>query len=434
MENIKGVVEKFKEKRILIIGDVMLDKFTHGEVTRISPEAPVPVLRKTDEKFFPGGAANVAYNISSLGARAILCGVVGEDSDKDILLKILEERNIETSMVLTVPARPTTTKHRFLSGSNQILRLDNEVVENLSVEIEYRLLKFIKRAIKSCDGVVLSDYAKGLFSLNLTQKIIEMVKKQGKKVIADIKPVNKELFMGVDLVKPNLKEAREMTGQVTLQEIGEALVGYFKSDVIVTQGAEGMSIFTLSKAFNVPTKKIKVFDVSGAGDTVMAVVALGLVSGLSLEDVATMANYAGGIVVQKPGTATVTAEELLSPFQGEHHLEEVYTVPKIWGFEKWLENNEKYCSKLLALKSGYQCSLHYHKIKDEMFLVTKGHVRMEVDDKVLHMREGNFIRIIPGTVHRFRGIEDSEILEISTHHMEEDSYRIKGEESRRVEA
>lgn len=433
MDDFKKALGKFKDQKILVIGDLMLDKYSFGDVSRISPEAPVPIFLKKSEKYVPGGAANVAANLSALGAQVLLCGVIGQDKSGEVLVQILEENNINTKLILSVNTIQTTVKNRFLSGNNQLLRVDEEDTLNIDNKLEKRLLTLLNEAIASSDGLILSDYNKGFFSKELTQEIIKSAKKHKKVIIADIKPANKELFEGVDIVKPNLKEAKEMSGQSEIEKIGKELVGFFHSSVVITKGEEGISIFPkVGKPEHLSTKKIKVFDVSGAGDTVVSVLTLGLVSGLGLKDAAFLANYAGGVVVQKLGTATISAEELQSAVHGGNHIDEVTLIPKLWGYEKWLENNEKYCSKLLSLNQGYQCSLHYHKIKDETFLIIKGYVRMEVGKEILYMKEGSFVRITPGTLHRFRGLKDSEIIEISTHHMEEDSYRVKGEESRKV--
>lgn len=430
---VKKALGQFKRKTVLVIGDLMLDQYTFGEVSRISPEAPVPILRKTDEKFLPGGAGNVANNLSSLGAKVVLCGVVGDDRYKDKLLGMLSERGIQTHAVFVHKKRPTILKHRFVSGNNhQLLRVDDEITDNLEIEEEQQLLERIEKELQRVDIIILSDYAKGLFSKSFTQQIIKLAKKQKKLVLADAKPKNKDYFIGVDVITPNRKEAQEMTGTKNVDEAGKRLVSYFGADVLITKSDEGVSIFEKNgKSKEIPTRKIKVFDVSGAGDTVIAVVSLGLVSNLDLEDAAWLANYAGEVVVQKPGTAILTIEELASTLKDQHHVEAVDIVPKLWGYEKWLENNEKYCSKVLFVKKGYQCSLHYHKVKDEMFLLTQGHILLELGKEVIHMRQGNFVRIPPGVSHRFRGIEDSEILEISTHHREDDSYRL--EESRKVD-
>lgn len=425
-------IREFTGKKILVIGDIMLDQYTFGDVSRISPEAPIPILRKIANKFVPGGAANVANGLVSLGAKVVLCGVVGNDHSKDILFDILKDEGIDTSAIYIHRKNPTILKHRFIAGGyHQLLRVDIERTDNLEAAEEKKLIHAVEKAVIQCDVIIFSDYAKGLFSSELTPTLIKIAKKHKKKIVADIKPSQKSLFKGVDVITPNLKEAKEMSGLDDLGAIGESLITYFGSEVLITRSEEGMSVFRKDGSRkDFPTRKIKVFDVSGAGDTVIAVVTLGLISGLALEESAFLANIAGGIVVQKPGTAAVTREELESALQHENHLEAVEIVPKVWGHEKWLENNEKYCSKLLSLKKGYQCSLHYHKIKDEMFLVTKGHIRLELGKRILHMREGSFVRIPPRTLHRFRGIEDSAILEISTHHSEEDSYRI--EESKKV--
>lgn len=432
-KKVEKAIKEFKNKHILVVGDVMLDQYTFGEVSRISPEAPVPILKKIDEKFVPGGAGNVASNLASLGAKVTLCGIVGNDFYKEMLLRLLADQGIDTAPILTIASRPTICKHRFVSGSNhQLLRLDIEENNPLDLSQEKKLISPLEKTVKAVDAIVLADYAKGVFSQHTAQYIIKLAKKNKKRIIVDLKPLNKALFKGADVITPNRKEAQEMVGVDNLQEVGKNLVRYFEGDVIVTKSQEGMSVFKKDGTrTDLPTRKINVFDVSGAGDTVSAVVALGIVSGLDIRDAAWLANYAGGIVVQKPGTAVITVEELEASLQEERHIEAVEVLPKVWGYEKWLENNKKYCSKLLFLKQGYQSSLHFHKLKDEMFLVTKGHVRLEIGKKVRHMRNGNFVRIRPGVLHRFRGIEESEILEISTHHKEGDTYRV--ESSRKVQ-
>lgn len=433
VKDIRKALPQFKKKHVLVVGDLMLDQYTFGEVYRISPEAPVAILRKTDEKFVPGGAGNVAANVAALGAHAVLMGVVGNDYYKDMLFSTLEELGIATGRILVHKRKPTILKHRYVAGNNhQLLRVDIEETEELESNIQQELLSNVEKELKKVDIVILADYAKGIFSQWLTPKIIALAKKSKKRIIADAKPQNKMVFQGVDVVTPNIKEAEEMADTTDQVEIGKRLIAFFGGDVLVTKAQEGMTVFKRNgKSKDLPTRKIKVFDVSGAGDTVVSVIALGLASGLDIEDAAMLANYAGGIVVQKPGTATISVEELTFILEDDHHLESIDIVPKVWGYEKWLENNPKYCSKLLFLREGYQCSLHYHKVKDEMFLVTKGHVRLELGKKIFHMRAGNFVRVLPETPHRFRGIEDTEILEVSTHHREEDSYRL--EESRKVD-
>jgi D-glycero-beta-D-manno-heptose-7-phosphate kinase len=433
-KKIKQALSQFKDKRVAVVGDVMIDWYTFGDVKRISEEAPIPILAKTSEKFVLGGAGNVAANLSSLGARVHLFGIVGDDRNASLVLDLLKDKNIGAGGIIKDASRPTVVKHRFVSDAgHQFLRVDGEKNHSLTEHDENKLAELIAAALDGVDLIVLSDYAKGIFSENLAAKIVAIAKTKNKLIAADFKPQNKEKFIGVDLISPNLREAKEMTGKEDIEEIGAVLREYFDADVMLTRGGDGISVFMRHDGSHhpIPGRKIKLFDVSGAGDTTIAVAALGIVSGLDLRLAATIANIAGSIVVQKPGTATISFEELSSGVFLGHHIDSLEMVPKVWGYEKWIENNEKYCSKLLSLNEGYQCSLHYHKIKDETFLVIKGHVRLEAGGEVIHLREGDFKRISPGTRHRFAGIEDSLIIEISTHHDDGDSYRL--EESRKMD-
>lgn len=437
--NPKEAINNFKNKKILVIGDVMLDRYTEGSVERISAEAPVPVVKKTNDRYVLGGAANVAGNLSSLGAKTALAGIIGNDARKITALKLLKESGIATNAIFTDDRKPTAVKQRIVSAGHQILRIDDESETELSEKEEKDFFgKMILPEIKNCDAVILSDYAKGLFSESLSRKVIDSAKENRKPIIADFRPKNKKKFIGADVITPNTKEAEEMTGFSQtggMEKIGALLVKHFSSHVLVTRGENGVDVFTKDGGSkHIPAKKVRVFDVTGAGDTFAAVAALGIASGLNIENAAHLANVAGGIVVQKPGTATVTLEELLQHAADTgmgQHVDAAKFVPKLWGNEKWLENNDKYCCKILTLKKGFQCSLHYHKIKDETFLIQSGLVRLEIGDEIKIMSPGNYIRILPDTPHRFRGLEDSEIIEISTHHEDSDSHRI--EESRRLE-
>lgn len=425
-------VQDFKHKKVVVVGDIMLDAYTFGDVTRVSPEAPVPVLKKHENKYVLGGAANVAHNAGTLGSKVVLCGVVGNDGERETVLKLLAEHGIGSSGIVVDERRPTTVKHRFITNGHQLFRADTESTDVLSPEAAEHLYKHIEVEMSGAHVVVLSDYAKGVFSHDFTRRVIDLAKQKGIKIVADIKPANKEFFKGVDLITPNFKEAKEITGLSSATDIARELLRGFSAAVFITMSADGIYAADQSGASElVPTQKVKVYDVSGAGDTVTAVAALGVASGLDIVSLAKLANLAGNIVVQKPGTATVSAEELIAHLAETNHVDGVAIVPKLWGYEKWLENNDQYCSKILSINRGYQCSLHYHKIKDEMFLVTKGYVRVELGSEIMFLRPGNFVRVTPGVPHRFRGMEDSEILEISTHHEESDSYRI--EESRKVE-
>jgi rfaE bifunctional protein kinase chain/domain len=434
MITIQEAIENFKKIKIAVIGDVMLDRYTFGTVDRVSPEAPVPVILETSEKFTLGGAGNVANNLAALGATVFVAGMVGEDEAGLLVKRQFLERNINVEALAVFAHHPTTEKHRIVSEDNhQFLRLDREEKKNLTLEEENSLYDLIVPAVKQCDAVIFSDYAKGFFSEQFARKVVALAKTEKKIMLADFNPKHKSYFMGVDIVTPNLKEARELSGLQDIEEIGPWIVREMGVHAVVTRGGEGMSLFQREDASHhyVPGKKIRVFDVSGAGDTSIAVLALGIAVGLDIKDAVMLANEAGTIVVQKPGTATLSPEELMAVAGSSNRIENIAIVPKVWGYEQWIQNNEKYCCKILGLNKGYQCSLHYHKNKDETFIVTSGHVRMELGGEVTHLRPGSFVRVPPNTPHRFAGIEDSLIMEVSTHHEDSDSYRI--EESRKMD-
>lgn len=408
----------------------MLDRYTTGDISRLSPEAPAPVVLKRHERSVPGGAANVACNVASLGGTAILAGVIGNDADGAELLALLRAQKINCDGVVTEDSRPTTVKHRIMAGDrHQIMRVDSESTDPLMAEVGSRLLEAVAQGILSADIVVFSDYAKGVFSRDVAMRLISAAHASGKRMIADFKPANREYFLGVDVIEPNLKEAREMAGEIDPDAAGRRLADICGADVVLTMGGDGMGVFRRDgSSQRLPGEKVPVVDVSGAGDTVLATLALALAEGMDLLDAASLANRAGAAVVQKPGTATLSREEVLSDIGAGGRIAGIPIVSKLWGSEQWLENNDRYCAKFMSLKRGYQCSLHYHKEKDEMFIITKGHVRFELGDEIMHLRPGDFVRVLVGTKHRFRGIEDSEFIEVSTHHDDADSYRI--EESR----
>lgn len=424
----------FAGLRIVVIGDIMLDRYTFGDVERVSPEAGVPIVLQSADKFTLGGAANVASNIAALGATPILIGVLGDDPAGQILQELLQAQRISHHSLLRIPGRRTTEKQRIVSGENhQLLRLDRETAAPLSPEQQSQCLALAARRIAQSDAVIFSDYAKGFFDECFAQSLVAIGRREKKLMLADFNPRHKKYFLGVDLITPNLKEARELTGLHEVEHIGPHIVREMSSHAVITRGGEGMSLFTYPDAshFHAAGRKIRVFDVSGAGDTSIAVMALGMSAGLSLPDAVILANTAGSLVVQKPGTATLTVEELASLHAPGNHVDHVKLVTKLWGYEQWLENNEKYCCKILTLKKGYQCSLHYHKIKDEMFLVTSGHMQLELGTQIMHLHAGSYVRIPQNTPHRFAGIEDSIFIEVSTHHEESDSYRL--EESRAMD-
>ncbi|MBD3259014.1 cupin domain-containing protein, partial [Candidatus Woesearchaeota archaeon] len=341
---------------------------------------------------------------------------------------LFNNKGINPKGLLIDKTRPTIVKQRIVSGNHQqLMRLDYEDAKPISQELELNLYSFIANNIDTIDVIVISDYAKGLVNKNLVKKIIDLVASKNIPIIADPKPKNKNCYRDVTLMTPNFNEAKIMSdSNGSLEEIGNALINKYNSNILITRSSEGITLFekdgTLS---HFPTKKIKVFDVSGAGDTVVAVSALGLASGLNMKDIANLANIAGRIVVQKPGTSTLTVEELKESLISSNVNAIRKKIEKKWGHEDWIVNyeNANYCGKRLVLKKGYQCSIHYHKIKSEVFYINQGCVLLQAYGEEKLMKLGDSLLIEPGTKHRFIGLSDAEIIEFSSHHKDEDSYR-----------
>lgn len=307
------IIDKFKGKSVAIIGDVMLDKYIWGEVERISPEAPVPIVSVNKENYVPGGAANVANNISAFGAKAYLVGIVGKDEAKKILENELKKNKISSSLIEDV--RPTIQKVRVIVQNQQLLRIDYEDKKYIEEHVESKIIDLIEK-IKKIDVIIISDYGKGIITKNLIKYIVKFAHERKIKVVVDPKPKHTDYYKDVDVITPNTKEAMEMTkmsvsSERDIEEIGFCLYEKINSNIIITRGKDGMTLIKKDKTkYNIPTKVKEVFDVSGAGDTVVALLALCLSSGCDLYDAAYIANHAAGIVVGKIGTATTNVDEL----------------------------------------------------------------------------------------------------------------------------
>lgn len=286
----------FKDKKILVAGDIMLDKYISGEVERISPEAPVQVVNVNKEKYLLGGAGNVCNNIAALGCKTAIAGAIGNDQAGEKIMQILKEKNIDTKLV-EKNKKQTTQKVRIVSQGQQLLRIDYETIEKTPAKIED----------EGFDIIIISDYAKGYVTKESVQKMIQT----GKKVIIDPKPKNKEQYKGAYLITPNLKEAKEMSKETEINKIGKKLTEEMNANILITAGAEGMYLFEKGKEMkHLPTKAKEVYDVTGAGDTVIATLAATTAGGAELQEAADIANHAAGIVVGKRGTATTTIEEI----------------------------------------------------------------------------------------------------------------------------
>ena len=315
-------LDDFKNKKIIVIGDIMLDKYIWGDVTRISPEAPVPVVKAIKDEYMPGGASNVANNIASLGAKAYMVGFTGNDIAHPILVAELKRRNIDTSGIIQDKKRPTIQKIRVMGQKQQLLRIDYEDTKEFT-EHEENILSFISQKIKEIDMIIVSDYAKGVVTSSMMGKLKELCKRHDKHIIVDPKPRNLQYYNKVHLITPNLKEASQMlkaygNSEDDTGKLGKGLISATGSSILITKGEKGMSLYEKDGSVkNIPTKAKEVFDVTGAGDTVVAALALALSSGADLKQAAEIANHAAGIVVAKLGTSTATIEELKESIEDE---------------------------------------------------------------------------------------------------------------------
>lgn len=317
-ELLRMLTHRFADQTVLILGDVMLDEYVWGEVQRISPEAPVPVVELQRRTYMPGGAANVAANVVSLGGRALLGGVIGRDPAAAQLGEALRQRGIDSQGLVVDDVRPTTTKTRIVAHSQQLVRVDTEQRMPLRDELEDTLLRWAETRMAEVDACILSDYAKGVVSARLAEHFIHMARRAGRPVIVDPKGTDYAKYRCATALTPNVHEAahaanREIAKDADLLEVGRVLSGRLGgSALLVTRGSQGMSLFlNRGQSVHIPAVARHVFDVTGAGDTVVSTLAMALAAGATLEQAARLANRAAGIVVGKLGTATVTREELL---------------------------------------------------------------------------------------------------------------------------
>jgi len=311
------LVAAMRDHSILVLGDVMLDEYIWGEVRRISPEAPVPVVEVRRRTYTPGGAANVAANVAMLGGRVYLGSVIGRDQPGECLRQTLIERGVEVSGLIASADRPTTTKTRIVAHNQQIARVDSEARQAVSGEIENALANWLATQMPGVDACIISDYGKGLVSARLTQVLIQTARQVGKPVVVDPKGTDYAKYRGATLVTPNVFEAEraancEVNGDGDLGEVAGRLRNILDdSTLLITRGAEGMSLFMNGDTpIHIPAIARQVFDVTGAGDTVIGTLALALAAGAPMEMAVRLANVAAGIVVGKVGTAAVTPEEL----------------------------------------------------------------------------------------------------------------------------
>ena len=312
------ILNRFEKSTVLVIGDIMMDRFIWGKVSRISPEAPVPVVLVEKETFLLGGAANVVNNIHSLGGKVLPCGVVGDDEMGQKVIDELTRLGVETRGIFVEEGRQTTVKTRIVAHQQQVVRIDRETAGPLKPSTLRNLSEFLSERTSNLHGIILSDYGKGLLTKDLIRSTIRKAKETKKFVLVDPKLKNFLHYRGATVITPNTSEASAAAGVgitdvASLNRAGKMLLRRLRCEVLViTRGEEGMAIFEPhQEPFLVPTVAREVYDVTGAGDTVIGTMALALAGGAGAKDAARLANYAAGIVVGKVGTATVTRDELI---------------------------------------------------------------------------------------------------------------------------
>ena len=315
------ILRRFHRSRILVVGDIIIDHFIWGTVSRISPEAPVPVVNVTREERLLGGSANVLRNILSLGGQATLCGLIGSDEQGQEVRRQLQELGVSTDG-LAVASRPTTVKTRVVAQGQQVVRFDREETGEPDRTSLAQLIGYLEKHIHTFDGVVVSDYAKGVVNeelmIRLHQLLATMCHDRPLPLVVDPKPANVHRFVGATVITPNHHEL-EMIAGMALQDDSMLLAAarQLREDldcqaVLITRGEAGMALLSeAGELVSIPTSAKEVYDVTGAGDTVVATLALGLALGAPMRHAAMLANRAAGIVVGKVGTATVTTDELL---------------------------------------------------------------------------------------------------------------------------
>ena len=321
---IETFFKQLRQVRILVVGDLMLDEYLWGKTGRISPEAPVPVVDVAADDLRLGGAGNVINNLLALGCRVEVASVVGSDADGAELCTLLKARSLDTAGVIADPARQTTRKTRILASNQQMLRIDRESRTELSEDAEGRLIAFAVSALADVQVVLVSDYLKGVVTERLVQEIIAAARKQDIPVVVDPKGRDYRKYRGATLLTPNRAEAELASGVAisdagSLKQAGRKLLDDLQLEgLVLTRSEEGMTLFTAAGDTDLPTRAREVFDVTGAGDTVLAFIGAGLAAGLDLLESVRLANLAAGVVVGKVGTSTVAPAEVLDEVRRQH--------------------------------------------------------------------------------------------------------------------
>lgn len=333
MRNLKEIINRFPKANILVLGDLILDEYVWGSVDRISPEAPVPIVWAKKKTHIPGGAANVANNIRALDADVCLVGVTGRDKNEDILFSELKKREIGTSGIFSTSQRHTTLKTRIIAGHQQVVRVDWEHTQPLSEELNQKILNFIRKNISKFDALIIEDYGKGVINMHLLDEVISLARKYKKTITVDPKEEHFQYYRAVTAITPNRKELENAVRNLKIKDktnrfkfhedklftpadidaAARHVLEYLGIEsILVTLGEQGMKLLEKNgRITHIPTVAQEVFDVSGAGDTVISTFTLSLCSGATKLEAAHLANFAAGIVVGKVGTAVATRKEIL---------------------------------------------------------------------------------------------------------------------------
>ncbi|MGI8639525.1 MAG: D-glycero-beta-D-manno-heptose-7-phosphate kinase [Pyrinomonadaceae bacterium] len=311
------ILENFSKVKVLVVGDVMLDRFWWGNVSRISPEAPVPVVNLQNTSLAAGGAANVAANIAGLGAEPLLVGVIGGDEEAKLFPDVLNKSNVSANFLVKIPTRQTTIKTRVVAHSQQIVRIDRETKENLNQKEEQKVWEKVLSLLEKAEIVIISDYAKGVLTDNLLERLITTAKVEDKLVLVDPKGKNYSKYRGATLLTPNQREAAEAcnleeTGEDFVEKSGNILLENLSVEaLLITRGEKGMSLFQKNKEIaHLNSLARQVYDVTGAGDTVIASLAVALASGADFYEAANIANISAGLVVEQIGTTAISIKTL----------------------------------------------------------------------------------------------------------------------------
>lgn len=355
---LNNLISSFDRCKVLVVGDFMYDRFTHGSVDRISPEAPIPVFHVRHNHEMLGGAGNAALNVVAAGGKAILISVVGDDPIGEKAEQLVHELIGKDSVLIHETNRQTTIKQRYIANNQQLLRADTETTAAISKDTEQKLLAAYEAALRDCQVVMISDYAKGVLTDSVLKNLIEIARKAGKPTLVDPKRKDFSGYAGATLVKPNRKEISEAIGQsietnddITIAGQKLLQLGNFKY-LLITRGKDGLTVLDDASATHIAAHTREVWDVSGAGDTVIALIALGMAAGGSVLDSAQLANIAAGIVVSKVGTATVSANELSHAVDSmDDDAEVISQLKNIMTMDQAMEQVARW--RRLSLKIGF---------------------------------------------------------------------------------